>query len=81
LDVGSRCVRLRDPADYFWLSILLPGAGQIAQRRFAAAAVQVATVGSYLVASTAIGGGNRLWFALASYLWSAIEAYRHAPAE
>jgi hypothetical protein len=76
---GSRSVTRWDPSNYFWLSVLLPGAGQVAQRRFVAAAIQAATVGTYLVAASSIGGGGRaLLLALAWNAWSAIDAYWHA---
>ena len=42
----SSTVTRWDPSNYFWLSVLLPGAGQLAQRRFGAAALQAATVGT-----------------------------------
>ena len=68
----------RDPSNYFWLSVFLPGAGQVAQRRFVTAAVQAATVGSYLVAASTVGDGSRsLWLALAWNVWSAVDAYWH----
>src|SRR5688572_26371684 len=69
-----------DSSNYFWLSILLPGAGQLAQRRFVAAAIQAATVGTYLIAASSVGGGRALWLALAWNAWSAIDAYWHARA-
>jgi hypothetical protein len=74
----SGAVTRRDPGNYFWLSVLLPGAGQLAQRRFVAAAIQAATVGMYLVAASNVGGGRALWLALAWNVWSAIDAYWHA---
>ena len=78
-DGHSRSVTRWDPGNYFWLSVLLPGAGQVAQRRFVAAAIQAATVGTYLVAASSVGGGGRaLWLALAWNAWSAIDAYWHA---
>ena len=79
-DVGDRSssVTRWDPSNYFWLSVLLPGAGQIAQRRFGAAAIQVVTVGTYVVAAMSAGGDRALWLALAWNAWSAIDAYLHA---
>ena len=70
-----------DSSNYFWLSVLLPGAGQLAQRRFVAATIQGATVGTYLVAAASVGGGRALWLALAWNVWSAIDAYWHARLE
>jgi hypothetical protein len=67
-----------DPSNYFWLSIVLPGAGQVAQRRFVPAVIQAATVGTYLIAASQVGGGRALWLALAWNVWSAIDAYWHA---
>jgi len=68
------------PGEYALLSALLPGAGQVAQRRWGTAAVQAVTVVSYLVGALALGGGDRaLWLAFAWNVWSAIDAYRHAP--
>jgi hypothetical protein len=63
---------------YALLSALLPGAGQLAQRRFGAALLQAATVGSYLVAALAAGGDRALWLAFAWNAWSAVEAYWRA---
>ena len=52
----------------------------MAQRRWGTAAVQAVTVVSYLVGALALGGGDRaLWLAVAWNVWSAIDAYRHAP--
>ena len=76
---SSRSVTRWDPGNYFWLSVLLPGAGQLAQRRFVAAVVQASTVGTYLVAASSLGGdGRALLLALAWNVWSAIDAYWHA---
>jgi hypothetical protein len=66
------------PDSYLWLSLLLPGAGQIAQRRFGIAAIQLLTVGSYLFAAMNAGGGRAYLLALAWNAWSAFDAYRHA---
>jgi hypothetical protein len=80
LDTGERssAVTQGDPGNYFWLSILLPGAGQVVQRRFVAAAIQAATVGAYLVAASSVGGGRALGLAIGWNVWSAIDAYWHA---
>ena len=77
----STSVTRRDPSNYFWLSVLVPGAGQVAQRRFMAATIQAATVGTYLVTASSVGGGRSLWLALAWNVWSALDAYWHARAE
>lgn len=66
------------PSSFSLLSLLLPGAGQLAQRRYVAAAVQLLTVGSYLAAATGAGGGRAYLLALAWNAWSAIDAYWHA---
>lgn len=79
-DENSGSVARRLPGYYFWLSVLIPGAGQIAQRRFVAGAMQAATVGTYLVAASNLGGGRALWLALAWNVWSAVDAYWHARA-
>ena len=78
VDDRSSSVGLLDSSNYFWLSVFLPGAGQVAQRRFGAAAVQVATVGTYLIAAVSAGAGRALWLTLAWNAWSAIDAYWHA---
>jgi hypothetical protein len=59
-------------------SLLLPGLGQFAQRRFIAGASQLGTVLAYGVTALAFGGGGRaLVLAIAWNVWSAIDAYRH----
>lgn len=68
-----------DPSSFSLLSLLVPGAGQLAQGRFLAAAVQAATVGTYLAAAMSLGGGRSLWLAVAWNAWSAIDAYWHSP--
>ena len=80
VDDRSRSGTRWDPSNYFWLSVLLPGAGQVAQRRFGAAALQVATVGTYVIAAASAGGGRALWLAVLWNAWSAIDAYWHAKA-
>ena len=76
---NSHSVAHWSPASFSLLSVLLPGAGQIAQRRFGAAALQLATVGAYLGAAASVGGGRALLLALAWNAWSAIDAWWHAP--
>jgi hypothetical protein len=65
------------PGTYALLSALLPGAGQAAQRRWGAAALQAATVASYLAGALAVGGGRAFWLALAWNAWSSVDAYWH----
>ena len=57
-------------------SALVPGLGQLIQRRFSTAAMQFGTVAAY--AAVAIGSGNprALLVAIAWNVWSAIDAYR-----
>ena len=77
-DVASRSVTPRDPSNYFWLSVVIPGAGQIAQRLYVSAAIQTATVCFYMIAASAGGGGRALFLALVWNLCSAVDAYRQA---
>jgi hypothetical protein len=58
-------------------SLLIPGLGQFAQRRFLAGAGQLGTVLAYAVTAVALGGGRALIFAVAWNIWSAVDAYRH----
>jgi hypothetical protein len=68
------------PGEYALLSVLMPGAGQVAQKRWWTALVQSGTVVGYLVGALALGAGNRaLWLALAWNVWSSIDAYWRAP--
>ena len=66
------------PSSFSLLSLLIPGAGQLAQRRYVAAAVQLVTVGTYLAAAASTGAGRAFLLALAWNAWSAIDAYWHA---
>ena len=59
------------------MSLVLPGLGQFAQRRFIAGASQLGTVIAYGVTAAALGGGRALLLAIAWNVWSAIDAYRH----
>ena len=77
-DVASHSATPRDPSNYFWLSLVIPGAGQLAQRLFASAAIQTATVCFYMIAASASGGGRALFLALVWNLYSAVDAYRRA---
>ena len=77
-NVASPSVKPRDPNNYFWLSMVIPGAGQIAQRLYVSAAIQTATVCFYMIVASAGGGGRALFLALVWNLYSAVDAYRHA---
>jgi hypothetical protein len=66
------------PGSFALLSVLMPGAGQFAQRRFGAAALQLATVGMYMATAVSTGGGRALWLALAWNAWSVIDGYGHS---
>ena len=57
-------------------SALLPGLGQLVQRRFSAAAVQFGTVAAYAGLAISSGNPRALWIAVAWNVWSAIDAYR-----
>ncbi len=59
------------------LSALLPGLGQVAQRRTGAALAHFLTVATYLTAVWGVGSRHAAIFAIAWNLWSAIDAYRH----
>jgi hypothetical protein len=65
------------PSSRAMLSLLLPGLGQFAQRRFVAGVGQLVTVAAYSTTALALSDGRALWLAIAWNLWSAIDAYRH----
>jgi TM2 domain-containing membrane protein YozV len=67
------------PPGYAAMSLLVPGLGQLMQHRPVAAALQFATVGSYVVTAYALGGGRALWLALLWNTWSAVDAYWRSP--
>ena len=68
----------RTPVVERWfLSLLLPGLGQFAQRRFFTGAGQLGTVFAYTATALALGSGRALLLAVAWNVWSAIDAYRH----
>src|SRR3712207_7462274 len=50
----------------FRSSVLVPGLGQLAQRRPLTAALQFGTVAAYVASAYAVGGGRALWLAV---LW------------
>lgn len=60
-------------------SVLLPGLGQLAQRRFGAALVQFGTAVAYATAAIGLGSPRAGLVGLALNLWSVIDAYRHEP--
>jgi hypothetical protein len=59
------------------LSALVPGLGQICQRRFVAAAIQFGAAATYMTGALGIGGRRALLLALVWNLWSVVDAYRH----
>jgi hypothetical protein len=59
------------------MSLLIPGLGQLLQRRFAAAAIQFGAVVTYGVAAIGAGWGRAAFLAIAWNIWSAVDAYRH----
>ena len=59
------------------MSLLIPGLGQLFQRRFAAAAMQFGAVVTYAVAMIGGGWGRAAFLAIAWNLWSAVDAYWH----
>lgn len=60
-----------------FLSLLVPGLGQIVQRRWLAAALQFMTVIAYVVAASNTGEHRAVILAVAWNLWSAVDAYVH----
>jgi hypothetical protein len=67
------------PTSYALLSVLVPGLGQLAQRRPLTAALQFGTVVAYLGSAYAMGGGRALWLAVLWNAWSAVEAWWRSP--
>jgi hypothetical protein len=59
------------------LSLVVPGLGQLAQRRFLTGGGQLGTVLAYATTALALGGGSALWLAIGWNVWSAVDAYRH----
>ena len=59
------------------LSLLIPGLGQFAQRRFLAGTGQLVTVVAYAATALAFGDGRAVLLAFAWNIWSAIDAFRH----
>jgi hypothetical protein len=65
------------PIERALLSVVLPGLGQFAQRRFLTGAVHLGTVLAYTATAYAFGGRRAALLAVAWNVWSAIDAYRH----
>jgi hypothetical protein len=59
-------------------SAVIPGLGQLLQRRFGAALLQCGTVAAYLIASGSLGGRHAMFLAAFWNLWSVVDAYRHS---
>src|SRR6478609_6387324 len=57
------------------LSALVPGLGQVAQRRFLAATIQFGTVATYVAGALALGGRRALLLALIWNVGSVIDAF------
>jgi hypothetical protein len=70
---------LFDPAIDALLSVLVPGLGQLNQRRYLASALQFGTCAFYILAALVFDRTNALWFAALWNAWSANDAYRRAP--
>jgi hypothetical protein len=73
LDARDRRLRL----EHAYFSALVPGLGQLAQRRFRSALVQFGTVASYVVGSFGLHGERAMLLGLFCNVWSSIDAYRH----
>ena len=72
-------VEPESPATYALLSAIVPGLGQLAQRRLLTAALQFGTVAAYLATAYAAGGGRALWLAVLWNTWSMVDAYWRSP--
>ena len=81
MTVETKPVELRDlrrqAGQHAAASALVPGLGQLMQRRFGAASAQFGTVAAYLIGAFAVGGHRALLLALLWNAWSVIDAYRH----
>lgn len=73
-DPGDRRFRALQHAG---MSVLVPGLGQLAQRRFGAAVIQFGTVAAYMGIAAHFGGGRALLVALCWNVWSVLDAYGH----
>ena len=60
-------------------SVLIPGLGQLAQRRFGAALLQFGTAAAYATAALGLGSPLATLVGLACNIWSVVDAYRHEP--
>jgi len=60
-------------------SVLVPGLGQLAQRRFGAALLQFGTAVAYTTAAIGLGNPRAALVGLALNLWSVVDAYRREP--
>ena len=74
-----KAASLFDPAIDPLLSVLVPGLGQLNQRRYLAAALHFGTFAFYIVVGVLLGRTNALWFAALWNAWSANDAYRRPP--
>jgi hypothetical protein len=55
-------------------SLLVPGLGQLLQRRYLTAALHAASVGAYLISAYKYGGRGWMLGALVFNLWSVLDA-------
>jgi len=60
-------------------SVLVPGLGQLAQRRFGAALLQFGTAAAYATAALGFLSPLATVVGLVCNLWSVVDAYRHEP--
>ena len=74
LDARTQRERAIQRAGY---SVVIPGLGQLAQRRFGAALVQFGTAVAYATAAIGFGSPRAALFGLVLNLWSVVDAYRH----
>ena len=58
-------------------SLIVPGLGQLVQRRYGTAVVQFGTVAAYVIGMFGLGGRRALFLVLFWTLWSVVDAYRH----
>lgn len=68
--------RSEDALQHAAWSLLLPGLGQVGQRRYGAALLQFGTVVVYAASAFGLGGRRAMLLALLWNLWSAVDAYR-----
>jgi hypothetical protein len=65
------------PRERALLSAIVPGLGQLVQRRFLAATLQFGTVAAYLLSAFGLGSGRAMLLALIWNVVSVVDAYRH----